>query len=71
MLSNRVHPRGKNDKIQAFRPVLHNTIMQTLLEAERAIPPVAVEAAPEVQEEEYVGKLRPRPDSVDRSGDAG
>ena len=65
MLSNRVHPRRKNDKIQAFRPVLHNAIMQTLLEAERAIPPAAVEApafepeevvtseaAPEVKEEE-------------------
>ena len=44
MLSNRVHPRRKNDKIQAFRPVLHNTIMQTLLEAERTAPLAAVEA---------------------------
>ena len=44
MLSNRVHPRRKNDKIQTFRPVLHNAIMKTLLEAERAIPPAAVEA---------------------------
>ena len=66
ILSNRVHPRRKNDKIQAFRPVLHNAIMQTLLAAKRAAPPAVVEAsateledvltsepAPEIQEEEY------------------
>lgn len=29
-LSNRVHPRRDNDKIQAFRPVLHNTIMRVI-----------------------------------------
>ena len=66
MLSNRVHPRRKNDKIQAFRPVLHNAIMQTLLKAERAAPPAPVEApatetedvltsepAPELKQEEH------------------
>jgi serine-type D-Ala-D-Ala carboxypeptidase len=31
LLSNRVHPSRDNDKIQAFRPVLHDTIMQTVL----------------------------------------
>jgi serine-type D-Ala-D-Ala carboxypeptidase len=31
MLSNRVHPRRSNDKIHAFRPVLHDTIMRTVL----------------------------------------
>jgi serine-type D-Ala-D-Ala carboxypeptidase len=30
-LSNRVHPRRENDKIQAFRPMLHDTIMQVVL----------------------------------------
>ncbi|MBI3303807.1 MAG: serine hydrolase, partial [Deltaproteobacteria bacterium] len=30
VLSNRVHPRRDNDKIQAFRPVLHNAIMQAV-----------------------------------------
>ena len=30
VLSNRVHPRRENDKIQAFRPVLHDTIMQVV-----------------------------------------
>jgi len=32
VLSNRVHPRRDNDKIQAFRPVLHNTIMRVIRE---------------------------------------
>jgi CubicO group peptidase (beta-lactamase class C family) len=31
VLSNRVHPQRDNDKIQAFRPVLHNAIMQVVL----------------------------------------
>jgi CubicO group peptidase (beta-lactamase class C family) len=31
VLSNRVHPRRDNDKIQAFRPALHNAIMQAVL----------------------------------------
>ncbi len=31
VLSNRVHPRRDNDKIQAFRPALHNAIMRTVL----------------------------------------
>ncbi len=31
LLSNRVHPRRDNEKIQAFRPVLHNAIMQVVL----------------------------------------
>jgi len=31
LLSNRVHPRRDNDKIQAFRPALHDTIMQVVL----------------------------------------
>ena len=35
MLSNRVHPRRKNEKIAAFRPILHNAVMKTLLDAER------------------------------------
>lgn len=30
VLSNRVHPRRENDKIQAFRPLLHDTIMQAV-----------------------------------------
>ena len=34
LLSNRVHPRRENEKITAFRPVLHNTVMKTLLDAE-------------------------------------
>ena len=34
VLSNRVHPHRKNAKITAFRPVLHNAIMKTLLDAE-------------------------------------
>jgi len=29
VLSNRVHPQRENNKIQAFRPVLHDTIMQS------------------------------------------
>jgi len=29
-LSNRVHPTRKNDKIKAFRPVLHDHVMQAL-----------------------------------------
>ena len=33
VLSNRVHPRRDNDKIQAFRPVLHNAVMQSVLSA--------------------------------------
>ncbi len=33
MLSNRVHPRRKNEKITAFRPILHNAVMKTLLDA--------------------------------------
>jgi serine-type D-Ala-D-Ala carboxypeptidase len=32
LLSNRVHPRRDNDKIRAFRPVLHNAVMQAVLE---------------------------------------
>ena len=35
MLSNRVHPRRDNEKITAFRPILHNTVMKTLLDAGR------------------------------------
>jgi len=31
VLSNRVHPRRDNEKIQAFRPVLHNAIMRVVL----------------------------------------
>lgn len=31
VLSNRVHPRRDNDKLQVFRPVLHNVIMQAVL----------------------------------------
>ncbi|MCS6926584.1 MAG: serine hydrolase [Candidatus Binatia bacterium] len=31
LLSNRVHPRRDNDKIHAFRPLLHNVIMQVVL----------------------------------------
>jgi len=31
VLSNRVHPRRDNDKIQAFRPALHNTVMRVIL----------------------------------------
>ncbi|MBI3796086.1 MAG: serine hydrolase, partial [Deltaproteobacteria bacterium] len=31
VLSNRVHPQRDNDKIQAFRPELHNAIMQAVL----------------------------------------
>ncbi len=31
VLSNRVHPRRDNDKIQAFRPALHNAVMQVVL----------------------------------------
>jgi CubicO group peptidase (beta-lactamase class C family) len=30
VLSNRVHPRRENDKIHAFRPILHDTIMQVV-----------------------------------------
>ena len=47
MLSNRVHPHRKNVKISAFRPVLHNAIMKTLLDAERAVmsPGIATLAA--------------------------
>lgn len=32
MLSNRVHPRRDNEKIKAFRPLLHDTIMRVVLE---------------------------------------
>jgi len=32
LLSNRVHPRRDNDKIQTFRPTLHNAAMQAVLE---------------------------------------
>ena len=35
MLSNRVHPRRENEKITAFRPILHNAVMKALLDAER------------------------------------
>ena len=35
MLSNRVHPRRDNEKITAFRPILHNAVMKTLLDAGR------------------------------------
>ena len=35
MLGNRVHPRRENEKITAFRPILHNAVMKTLLDAER------------------------------------
>ena len=35
MLSNRVHPRRENEKLTAFRPILHNAVMKTLLDAER------------------------------------
>lgn len=31
VLSNRIHPRRDNEKIQAFRPGLHNTVMQIIL----------------------------------------
>jgi CubicO group peptidase (beta-lactamase class C family) len=31
VLSNRVHPRRDNDKIQMFRPALHNAVMQAVL----------------------------------------
>lgn len=31
ILSNRVHPRRDNDKIQTFRPMLHNAIMNVVL----------------------------------------
>jgi CubicO group peptidase (beta-lactamase class C family) len=31
VLSNRVHPRRDNDKIQAFRPALHNAVMRVIL----------------------------------------
>ena len=31
VLSNRVHPRRDNEKIHAFRPVLHNAIMRVVL----------------------------------------
>jgi CubicO group peptidase (beta-lactamase class C family) len=34
VLSNRVHPRRDNDKIHAFRPVLHNAIMRVVLGGE-------------------------------------
>jgi CubicO group peptidase (beta-lactamase class C family) len=30
LLTNRVHPTRKNEKIKAFRPVLHDTVMETL-----------------------------------------
>lgn len=35
MLSNRVHPRRDNEKITAFRPILHNAVMKTVLDAGR------------------------------------
>lgn len=31
MLSNRVHPKRTNEKIQGFRPLLHDTIMRVVL----------------------------------------
>ncbi|MBW1847087.1 MAG: beta-lactamase family protein [Deltaproteobacteria bacterium] len=31
LLSNRVHPHRRNEKIKAFRPVLHNAVMQSLM----------------------------------------
>ncbi|HKA56635.1 MAG TPA: serine hydrolase domain-containing protein [Candidatus Binatia bacterium] len=31
VLSNRVHPRRDNDKIQAFRPALHDAVMRVVL----------------------------------------
>jgi len=31
ILSNRVHPCRDNDKIQAFRPALHNVVMRVVL----------------------------------------
>ncbi len=37
VLSNRVHPHRKNAQITAFRPVLHNAIMKTLLDAESGV----------------------------------
>lgn len=37
VLSNRVHPRRENDKIQAFRPALHNAVMRIILEAGKGI----------------------------------
>lgn len=30
LLSNRVHPHRNNDKIKAFRPILHNAVMKSL-----------------------------------------
>jgi CubicO group peptidase (beta-lactamase class C family) len=30
-LSNRIHPSRKNEKIRAFRPILHDTIMQEVV----------------------------------------
>jgi CubicO group peptidase (beta-lactamase class C family) len=29
-LTNRIHPTRKNEKIKAFRPVLHNLVMQEI-----------------------------------------
>ena len=31
LLTNRVHPTRKNDKIRAFRPVLHDTVFKTVV----------------------------------------
>ena len=45
VLSNRVHPQRNNDKITAFRPVLHNAIMQTLLDAGREAEPADAESS--------------------------
>jgi CubicO group peptidase (beta-lactamase class C family) len=30
LLSNRVHPTRKNEKIKGFRPAIHDLIMQSL-----------------------------------------
>ena len=29
-LTNRVHPTRENEKIRAFRPLIHDTVMETL-----------------------------------------
>ncbi|NOX25602.1 MAG: beta-lactamase family protein, partial [Deltaproteobacteria bacterium] len=30
LLTNRVHPNRENNQIRAFRPIFHNTVMQTI-----------------------------------------
>lgn len=45
VLSNRVHPRRDNEKIKAFRPVLHDTIMRVVLE--KGSQPPAISSQPE------------------------